>query len=318
MIRKAPPPPRPAPDLPRAPGWARAVERLDGGVGLEAAFAAGAALAVLDAIARDAPVWDGVWRRRLALRAAAASLRAMGKREDEAALRDAWGLRRPGDDPGPAGRVYAAWRSLCGPADPLTEPTLVAAAEGFGAPLADPEGLLMRLRDVGLGGSPPPLAAAQAAREAYRARPDCEPLAHWCADAVLGARLRLGGKPAALPLLAAELARFRNSEGRKPRPEDADWAVGCCHVYARAALSARDLAADLATRAAKLVEVAPKLRAKASDRVVAAMLDDDALTASVAIRGISDRGLRRLFDRLVALGAARELTGRDTFRLYGL
>jgi hypothetical protein len=33
---------------------------------------------------------------------------------------------------------------------------------------------------------------------------------------------------------------------------------------------------------------------------------------------MTDRSLRRLLDRLVALGAARELTGRATARLYGL
>ena len=33
---------------------------------------------------------------------------------------------------------------------------------------------------------------------------------------------------------------------------------------------------------------------------------------------MSARARRRLFDRLVSLGAVRELTGRATSRLYGL
>lgn len=33
---------------------------------------------------------------------------------------------------------------------------------------------------------------------------------------------------------------------------------------------------------------------------------------------MTDRAARRFCDRLVELGVARELTGRRTFRLYGL
>ena len=49
-----------------------------------------------------------------------------------------------------------------------------------------------------------------------------------------------------------------------------------------------------------------------------ALLDEDSLAAATRIAGLSERGARRLFERLAALGAIRELTGRATFRLYGL
>ena len=75
----------------------------------------------------------------------------------------------------------------------------------------------------------------------------------------------------------------------------------------------------MARRAQKLLEAAPKLRAKGAPAALQALLDDDSLSASTKIGGqLSERGARRLFDRLVALGAIRELTGRATFRLYGL
>ncbi len=82
--------------------------------------------------------------------------------------------------------------------------------------------------------------------------------------------------------------------------------------------SQRQSTAEFARKADRLLAVAPKLRAKAADTVVDKLLSDDAIVASEKIAGMSDRGLRRLFDRLVELGAVRELSGRPTFRIYGL
>ncbi|MBG0792324.1 DUF1403 family protein [Methylocystis sp. H62] len=73
-------------------------------------------------------------------------------------------------------------------------------------------------------------------------------------------------------------------------------------------------------RSETLLSHAPKLRAKRAVRVVDLLLSDDCVSASRAAKaaGLSDRAARRLFDRLVAVGAIRELTGRANFRLYGL
>ena len=91
-------------------------------------------------------------------------------------------------------------------------------------------------------------------------------------------------------------------------------------AQARAALHAIDLSADLRRRAERLLAIAPKLRARGAEGIIERLLGEDALVASRSGRnsGISDRGLRRLFDRLTGLGAVRELTGRPAFRIYGL
>ncbi len=86
------------------------------------------------------------------------------------------------------------------------------------------------------------------------------------------------------------------------------------------------LAREFARRAEALRAVAPKLRAKGSDAAVKVFLTEDAVgpasMLSPRIRGTSipmtDRAARRFCDRLVELGVARELTGRPTFRLYGI
>lgn len=75
-------------------------------------------------------------------------------------------------------------------------------------------------------------------------------------------------------------------------------------------------AADVARLAAHLKAVAPKLRAKGAGAAVVLFLTRDAVAPSAL--PMPDRAARRLCDRLVDLGAVRELTGRDTFRLYGV
>ncbi|WP_052764069.1 DUF1403 family protein [Microvirga massiliensis] len=125
----------------------------------------------------------------------------------------------------------------------------------------------------------------------------------------------------AVPLLAAVALQteFRlGPQGRRVRPADPAWPHLCCAGYAQVAAQASDLAGELSRRAAALQAVAPRLRAKGAAAVVQALLENDAVAASSRLAGMSDRGLRRLFERLVALGAARELTGRPSFRLYGL
>ena len=119
-----------------------------------------------------------------------------------------------------------------------------------------------------------------------------------------------------MPLLATHLTR----------KDIRTVAVGECEATLcghRAMIAACDgairSAADLSRRAEKLRAITPKLRAKGAGEAVELFLSRDALSPSVVLSELmSDRAARRLCDRLVKLGVARELTGRDTFRLYGL
>ena len=77
-----------APAATAVPGWLRTAAAQPGTLE-DVGFAAGAAVALLDAVVRRQEQSAGVWRQRLALTAAAAAAKASGRAEDEAALRDA-------------------------------------------------------------------------------------------------------------------------------------------------------------------------------------------------------------------------------------
>ena len=290
----------------------------------EAAFLAGAALSRLDLIMRENPRWAGVFRRRLALSAAAAAgvLRA-ARAEDEASLRDAFHLTRPGADPGPAGRRLIAWRELTSRSAGQWRSSFHAAAEVLGIPNDEALQDAVEAAEACAGGHrPAPFAAAQVFALARRALTPAdgragagegELLAAWLADAGLAQRLKW---PFALPLLAAPLFSAAGRRADGDSPGGAEGAI--VFAYAKGAARAVDLSAELGRRAQNLQDAAPKLRAKGAGAALEALLDEDSLSAGTKINGLSERGARRLFDRLVALGALRELTGRAAFRLYGL
>ena len=299
-----------------------------GGAG-DAQFFAGAGLALLDQILRAGaggaePAFAGCLRQRLALKAAATCARLARLREDEGALRDAEHLAGFDAAPTPGGRLHCLWRLFATRSARFDARFIRAAAECLDLPPdIDCEALAVLVRARSTAGNPLDSAAHVSAASLHildeAPHIDAEIFALWLADLVLARRL---GCAAPLPLLATTITHpsMRVASGRRPHPGDPDWSLSVARAYARAAQEAYALAAELSRRSNILSSVAPKLRAKKAARVVDLLLADDCVSPARAAKaaGLSDRASRRLFDRLVELGAVRELSGRANFRLYGL
>lgn len=241
---------------------------------------------------------------RLALSAATATSKLEGRLAREADIRDAFHLTPPGEARGPDGDLLAFWRESV---------RLRAGRTGeVGAWLHVG---LERARAHG------PLSGCVAALRAVLEADDrAERTACLLSDVVLSRALNW---KQVLPVTAQRLTkavlRDLTAEG-----QGADLAVEV-RLLESVEESIR-LARDLARCAAALRAVAPKLRAKGSDAAVDVFLSEDAVAPasmlSPRIHGttipMTDRASRRFCDRLVELGVARELTGRSTFRLYGV
>ena len=280
--------------LPRMPAWvtsARA-ETLE-----DVAFLSGAALSHLHLVLASPNVPHALLRERLALRAAEACVAFAGRPERAADLRDAVHLLRPGDLPGPAGETYFAWRRA------VERPVSIKALDRA-LPTLEPSQIAVWL-DAGQGA--PVSRAARVLEAVLTEVPRAEVPGLVLADAALAHSL---GWDHLLPLLAAGLKRA------DLRKRGEDLRLACHRALLASAIEAARLSTDFARRAAHLNAVAPKLRAKGAGDAVEMFLSRDAVAPSAL--PLPDRAARRLCDRLLDLGAVRELTGRDTFRLYGV
>jgi hypothetical protein len=280
--------------LPQMPAWvtsARA-ETIE-----DVAFYSGAVLNHLHVVLGRKEVPHALLRDRLALVAAEACVAFSGRSERAAQLRDAVHLLRPGDLPGPAGESCLAWRRAV--ERPHSIKALCRALPDLQAER------IAGWLDAGQGA--PVNRAALVLETVLTEAPRAEVPAFILADAALAQSL---GWDHLVPLLAAGLKRA------DLRKQGAELRFACHRALVSSAIEAVRLCADLAHRAAHLKAVAPKLRARGAADAVEMFLTRDAVAPSAL--PLSDRAARRLCDRLVDLGAVRELTGRDTFRLYGV
>ena len=256
-------------------------------------------MAHLHLIAGQAIVPHALWRARLALSAAEACVKIVGRREGVPELRDALYLLRPGDHPGPAGEILRQWSRAV--ARPILAAHLGKVLTGL------PE---EQIADCLKGTKGNPVDRAASVLDAVLAdAPRAETTALILADAALAKAL---GWDPLLPILSLAL------KPRDLRLRGDDLRLACHRAAVVASGQAVTLAADLARRSARLRAVVPQLRAKGAARAVDLFLTQDALTPAALTGLLSDRAARRLCDRLVDLQVVRELTGRDTFRIYGV
>lgn len=301
---------------PILPNWV-----LDGTVAVSlenAGFASGSALALLHSTLNNPsiPTPTKLLRNHFALKSAIACLKFERRSDDEGQLLDAYYLTAPGDARGPGGDMLAFWLNAC---------SISMRGRGWQNRVIDllPDHLrddVHEWLDFDWNGSDvcsPVASAVKKLTQVIEKHPDEEAVAFLIADITLSKAL---GWAHPFPFFAYYLKR------KHLLNEDGDLLLDSHLAMAKIAQDILRSAHDFARRAEKLNAVAPKLRAKGSDQAVELFLSELAVSPqsmlSPKIKGtnvtMTPRSAGRLCDRLVSLGVVRELTGRSTFRLYGV
>ncbi|MBM7321917.1 DUF1403 family protein [Agrobacterium sp. S2] len=302
---------------PGLPSWA--LPRSRDVTEADASFAAGIALKSLDDLLRADSPWLGCWRDRLALKSAAVTARMLGRNEEESAIRDAVLLTAAGDDPGPAGKLFLATRLLARRTGKITTPFVTEVAELLGVKWTDSLASVPDMIDTAIqSGRAAPFAVADLITAIFAVRPDAEVMALGLADAVLAQKLNW---PKPVPLLLPERfgPAFRTIAGRgRVRPGEAAYPKAICLALVDGVETALRSAVAIDRRAVRLLAVAPKVRTKGAEPVIGKLLNEDAVATSAPGSGLSRWAANRLFERLENFEAVRELSGRSSFRIFGL
>lgn len=303
--------------LPCLPGWVMARGRETDEA--SAAFAAGVALKSLDDLIRADLPWLGCWRDRLALKSAEVAAKMVGRAEEESAIRDAVLLTGAGDDPGPAGKIFLATRLLVRRSGPIGSLVVKELADLLQLRWDDALASIPDVVDSAVQSTrAAPFVAADVIATICAARADAEVLALGLADMVLAQKLEW---PKPVPLLLPERfgPAFRTIGGRgRVRPGEPAYPKAICLAIVGGVEAALRSGTDIDRRAARLIAVAPKVRTKGANAVIQKLLSEDAVSASAPGSHLSRWAATRLFDRLESFDAVHELSGRPSFRIFGL